>query len=202
LPDAVIQSRRYGEPALVLLDLDGTLTDPYDGIARSVAYAITHMGMSPLPEQQLRSFIGPPLQDQFATLGLDAREVERAVSLYRERFTERGPYENRVYVGVEDTLAALTAASLRLAVATSKPTTFAERIVRHFGLDKHLDLGRRDSRRPTPGSTSGIITLPTLHPLSPGIPGAAMTRPPTCFAGRGLCRAVEVAGIEPASSGT
>lgn len=133
------QSRRYGERVLVLLDLDGTLTDPYDGITRSVAYAVAHMGMSPLTEQQLRSFIGPPLQDQFATLGLDEREVEHAVALYRERFTERGLYENRVYVGVEDMLATLTAASLRLAVATSKPSTFAERILRHFGLDKHVN---------------------------------------------------------------
>jgi len=137
---AVTKRRRYGEPVLVLLDLDGTLTDPYVGICGSVAYAIAQLGKSPLTEQQLRSFIGPPLQDQFATLGLDTREVERAVALYRERFTERGLYENRVYAGVADALTALTAASLRLAVATSKPTVFAERIVRHLGLDEHLDL--------------------------------------------------------------
>ena len=125
---------------LILLDLDGTLTDPYEGITRSVAYALDRMALPALGEQGLRSFIGPPLQDQFAACGLDDEGVARAVQLYRGRFTDRGLYENRVYDGVEEALAALTAASLRLAVATSKPTPFAERILAHFGLDKHFDL--------------------------------------------------------------
>lgn len=125
---------------LILLDLDGTLTDPYDGITRSVAYALDRMGLPSLREQELRSFIGPPLQDQFATLGMDEEAVARAVHLYRERFAERGLYENRVYNGVREALGALTAASLCLAVATSKPTPFAERILTHFGLAEHFEL--------------------------------------------------------------
>jgi phosphoglycolate phosphatase len=125
---------------LVLLDLDGTLTDPYEGITKSVAYALDRMGLpSPAPHV-LRSFIGPPLQDQFASLGLDATKVDRAVALYRERFSEHGLYENEVYPGVKDALGALSAAALRMALATSKPTPFAERIVRHVGLARHLEL--------------------------------------------------------------
>lgn len=79
---------------LVLLDLEGTLTDPYDGITRSVAYALDGMGLPRLAAEALRSFIGPPLQDQFASLGLDSTNVDRAVVLYRERFSEHGLYEN------------------------------------------------------------------------------------------------------------
>jgi len=93
-----------------------------------------------LEERQLRSFIGPPLQDQFAALGLDEGDVGRAVELYRERFRDHGLYENRVYEGVPEALAARAAVPLRLAVATSKPTPFAQRIVEHFGLDVHLDV--------------------------------------------------------------
>jgi len=125
---------------LVLLDLDGTLTDPCDGITRSVTYALDGLGLPRLEERQLRSFIGPPLQDQFAALGLDEGEVGRAVELYRERFRDHGLYENRVYEGVPEALGALAAVPLRLAVATSKPTPFAQRIVEHFGLDVHLDV--------------------------------------------------------------
>lgn len=125
---------------LVLLDLDGTLTDPYDGITRCVTHALEGLGLPGLPESQLRSFIGPPLQDRFASLGLDEHDVERAVELYRERFQDVGLYENRVYEGVPEALAALAAVPFRLAVATSKPTVFAQRIVEHFGLDAHLDL--------------------------------------------------------------
>jgi len=125
---------------LALLDLDGTLTDPYDGITRSVTYALNGLGLPRLEERQLRSFIGPPLQDQFAALGLNEGDVVRAVELYRERFRDHGLYENRVYEGVPEALAALAAVPLRLAVATSKPTPFAQRIVEHFGLDVHLDV--------------------------------------------------------------
>jgi phosphoglycolate phosphatase len=125
---------------LVLLDLDGTLTDPYDGITRCVSYALEGLGLPRLGPRELRSFIGPPLQDQFASLGLDESEVGRAVALYRERFRDVGQFENRVYDGIPEALDALAAVPLRLAVATSKPTLFAQQIVEHFGLDVHLDL--------------------------------------------------------------
>ncbi len=124
----------------MLLDLDGTLTDPYEGITRCVTHALDGLGLPRLEERALRSFIGPPLQDQFASLGLDEAGVARAVDLYRERFQDQGLYENTVYAGVREALQTLAAVPFRLAVATSKPTPFAERIVSHFGLDEHLDL--------------------------------------------------------------
>ena len=80
------------------------------------------------------------MQDQFAGLGLDERGVERAVALYREGFKQHGLYENYVYEGIEDSLNALDAAAVRMAVATSKPTDFATRIVAHFDLTRHFDL--------------------------------------------------------------
>jgi len=125
---------------LVLLDLDGTLTDPYEGITKCVTYALDGLCLPRLDAQALRSFIGPPLQDQFASLGLDEGSVDRAVDLYRERFRDQGWHENRVYEGVQEALQALATVPFGLAVATSKPTPFAERIVRHFGLDEHLNL--------------------------------------------------------------
>lgn len=125
---------------LVLLDLDGTLTDPYEGITKSVSYALERLGLPPLTPDRLRAFIGPPLQDQFASLGLNAEMVDRAVSYYRERFAERGLFENQVYEGIREALGDLGAASHRLAVATSKPTHFAQRIVDYFGLGVHFEL--------------------------------------------------------------
>jgi hypothetical protein len=106
---------------LVLLDLDGTLTDPYDGITRSVTYALDGLGLPRLEERQLRSFIGPPLQDQFAALGLDEGDVARAVELYRERFRDQG---------APPTPLAPTAAPAKCtaprAPATPRPTSAAE----------------------------------------------------------------------------
>jgi phosphoglycolate phosphatase len=119
---------------LILFDLDGTLTDPFEGISRSVGHALARMDLPSLTLLQQRAFIGPPLHDSFAAMGLDDLAVEQAVTHYREYFSERGLYENRVYDGIPEALDTLTRAGLTLAVATSKPTHFAEEILSYFGL--------------------------------------------------------------------
>jgi phosphoglycolate phosphatase len=140
----------------VLFDLDGTLTDPREGITRSIAHALARMGVEPPPLDALTFAIGPPLRRSLARLlGDESTEaVERALAHYRERFADVGLFENTVYDGIEETLASLASAGATLFVATSKPQIYAERIVRHFALDSHfaavhgceLDGTREDKR--------------------------------------------------------
>ena len=121
---------------VVLLDLDGTLTDNFAGISRSICHALDRLGVGTPAEPELRRCVGPPLRVSFARL-LDTRDgalIERAIDLYRERYTELGWAENVVYSGVAEVLDTLGAAGHRLLVCTSKPQPFAERIVRRFGL--------------------------------------------------------------------
>jgi phosphoglycolate phosphatase len=140
----------------VLFDLDGTLTDPREGITRSLVHALERMGLAPPPAESLTFAIGPPLRTSLAQLlGTGERDaVERALAFYRERFAEVGLYENAPYAGIEETLAGLAAGGATLLVATSKPRVYAERILRHFGLERHfaavhgceLDGTREDKR--------------------------------------------------------
>ena len=140
----------------LLFDLDGTLTDPREGITRSIAYALERMGREPPPLDALTFAIGPPLRRSLATLLEDETPatVERAIALYRERFADVGLFENAVYAGIADALRSLAASGAALYVATSKPRVYAERIIRHFALDSHfaaihgceLDGTREDKR--------------------------------------------------------
>ena len=140
----------------VLFDLDGTLTDPREGITRSLAYALERMGVAAPPPESLTFAIGPPLRASLARLlgDDDPAVVERALALYRERFADVGLFENAPYAGIEEALQAACAAGATLFVATSKPQVYAERILRHFGLDAHftaihgceLDGTREDKR--------------------------------------------------------
>jgi len=140
----------------ILFDLDGTLTDPREGITRSIAYALERMGIAPPPLDALTFAIGPPLRRSLAQLlGSESPEaIERTLSFYRERFADVGLFENAVYDGVADCLGALAGTGATLVVATSKPRVYAERIVRHFALDRHfaaihgceLDGTREDKR--------------------------------------------------------
>ena len=124
----------------ILFDLDGTLTDPGEGIARCLRHALGRLGREAPPAAALRRFVGPPLHESFTELlGADGGAlVDEAVRVYRERFEEVGMFENRLYPGVADGLAALSGAGHRLWVVTSKPTVYADRIVDRFGLRRWM----------------------------------------------------------------
>ena len=125
----------------LFFDLDGTLTDPGEGITNSVAYALEKFGISVADRAELYPFIGPPLIDSFMKLyGFSHEKAKLAVAYYREYFHDRGIFENRLYDGIPDLLKRLTDAGKTLVVATSKPEPFARRIVEHFGLSEYFTL--------------------------------------------------------------
>lgn len=85
----------------ILFDLDGTLTDPGEGITNSVAYALEHYGIHNTDRRELYCFIGPPLLDSFRKFyGLSYEQAERGVNLYREYYRDRGIFENKVIPGI------------------------------------------------------------------------------------------------------
>ncbi|MBX0328066.1 HAD hydrolase-like protein, partial [Oscillochloris sp. ZM17-4] len=123
----------------VLFDLDGTLTDPLEGIARSVRYALEQLGRPPLSDEVLRGWIGPSLRASLASvLDGDQDLVEQGMTLYRERYGPTGIFENRVYPGIPALLGDLAAAGCAVCLATSKPQIFAQRILEHFGIARHF----------------------------------------------------------------
>lgn len=124
----------------VLMDLDGTLTDPFQGIAACIRYAMDGMGLESPSEDVLRAAIGPPLRQTFGNLltTRDARRIDEALRLYRERYSVTGLLENRAYPGVAELLANLNTVGCRLFVATSKPYVYAKKIVDHFELTKYF----------------------------------------------------------------
>lgn len=123
----------------LFFDLDGTLTDPGLGITNAVIYALERYGLDIPPRQALYKFIGPPLTWSFQTYyGFDEAESLKAVAVYREYFAEKGLFENELYPGINELLAALRDAGKTLVIATSKPEAFARRIAEHFGFAQYF----------------------------------------------------------------
>ena len=123
-----------------VFDLDGTITDSCPGILNSIRYALKKRGISEPEEGVLRSFIGPPLQQQFQRVfHLSEEEGAAMVSIYREYYGEKGIFENRVYDGVPEMLRQLKAAGIKVLMATSKPEKYAGQIAEHFGFDQYFD---------------------------------------------------------------
>lgn len=121
----------------VLLDLDGTLTDPKLGITTCIRHALTRLD-APAPDD-LSWCIGPPLlANMLKLLDGDEEKAQKGVAYYRERFADKGLFENEVYDGVEDMLKLFGERGLTLFVATAKPLVFAKQIVEHFGLSPYF----------------------------------------------------------------
>lgn len=126
----------------LLFDLDGTLSDPQQGITRSINHALAAQGFAPHDEVALCRYIGPPLDEAFRELvpGADEALVHRLIAHYRERYGDIGYAENTLYDGVPEALAALAAAGATLGLCTSKRVDFADKILRLFGLRQHFSL--------------------------------------------------------------
>lgn len=125
----------------LLFDLDGTLTDPKEGITTCVQYALAAFGIDEPDLDKLEPFIGPPLKDSFMEFyQMTEEQAEAAIEKYRERFRDTGIFENEVYGGIYDLLRTMKAAGMHMAVVSSKPTVFVERILKHFKMDQYFEV--------------------------------------------------------------
>lgn len=125
----------------ILIDLDGTLTDPKVGITTSARYGLEKVGHPISEDTNIDWIIGPPLKASLAKiLNVDADDTlaEQALMAYRERFAVTGLYENHVFEGVAETLAELKRRGYRLFLATAKPTVYAKQILEHFNLAQYF----------------------------------------------------------------
>lgn len=125
---------------LVLFDLDGTLTDPLEGIGRSINHALAHFGHPERTLKELAWCIGPPLTESFPVLSgnPDPKHTHDLILKYRERYSVTGYAENILYPGIAGLLEALSANGIPMAVCTSKKEEFAEQILALFGLSRHF----------------------------------------------------------------
>ncbi|MDA0681469.1 MAG: HAD-IA family hydrolase [Proteobacteria bacterium] len=124
----------------LIFDLDGTISDPFEGISKSVNYALGELGYETVDPEQVRPMIGPPLTEIFAFLIGDVPEghMQLLVDKYRERYASIGYRENLIYDGIPETIAALSTAGYRLGICTSKRADYATSIVKMFGLSTHF----------------------------------------------------------------
>lgn len=137
----------------ILFDLDGTLTNPYEGITKSVQYALSSFGIDE-KQENLKRFIGPPLTYSFKEYyGFDDESTAQAIKKYRERFSQKGIYENDLYEGIPELLDKLKKSGKEIILATSKPIEFSERIIEYFNLTKYFSFmagstlkGERDTK--------------------------------------------------------
>jgi phosphoglycolate phosphatase len=123
-----------------IFDLDGTLSDPSEGIFRSLHFAFEAIGRHDLKDRKLEWFIGPPIVESLRKILSDGSElqVDEALKHFRTRYGTAGKFENRLYDGIPELLTKILRRAVRTYVATSKPHAFAHDVLNHFGLAGHF----------------------------------------------------------------
>jgi phosphoglycolate phosphatase len=123
----------------IFFDLDGTITDSGEGIMNCATLALEYFGLPVPSREEMRVFVGPPLDQTFIRFGVPADKTDEAIKVFRSRYTTVGKFENFPYPGVADMLQSLKEQGHRLFVATSKPEVMAIEVLRHFDLDGYFE---------------------------------------------------------------
>ena len=118
----------------IFFDLDGTLTDSGEGIMNCAELALRHYGLPVPSREEMRVFVGPPLDQTFVKFGVPAEKAQEAIEVFRSRYRTVGKFENFPYPGIRDALQTLKEQGHRLFVATSKPEILANEVLSHFDL--------------------------------------------------------------------
>lgn len=141
-----------------LMDLDGTISDPKEGITKSVAYALNYYGIQVENLDTLEKFIGPPLSDSFQDFyGFDREKSLEAVEKYREYFKDKGIFENELYPGMEHLLKTITEQGGKIVLATSKPEVFAKRILEYFQISEYFTFAAGSTLDTTRNKKADVI---------------------------------------------
>lgn len=123
----------------ILFDLDGMMVNTDEGVFNCVKYALEKLGYPQPDGDTLKKYMGPPLKYSFVNFsGLSAEESEKALVLYRERYSKTGLFEGYVFDGIPELLEGLRGRGVMLGTATSKPEEFAVKILEKFGIAKYF----------------------------------------------------------------
>ncbi len=126
---------------MAIFDVDGTILDTTEGVLAAVSYTIEKMKFKKLDEEQLRTFIGPPIQESFAkAYQLEGPILQTIATCFRDRYKDFELLKAVPYEGIYEVFDALITQNIKTAVATYKRQDYAETILKHFGFDRYTDI--------------------------------------------------------------
>ncbi len=124
----------------ILFDFDGTLFDTKEGVAKCTQVALKHFGIEEPDWRAMDFMVGPPLDYSFDKhYGLKGDDIKKAISIYRERYLEKGVFECSPYPGLFEALTNLRKKGYKIGVASSKPEHLCRKILENHGFDDLFD---------------------------------------------------------------
>lgn len=133
-----MQNQRKNNYDAVIFDVDGTLLDTSEGLISAVNYTIDTCGLAPLTQQQLLTFIGPPVQNSLARYyNFDSEKIQQLTEVFRDAYKEKYLLQAVPYDGIYEVLEELVKNNIQIGVATYKREDYALKILKHFHFDQY-----------------------------------------------------------------
>jgi len=125
----------------ILFDLDGTILNTSKGIMDSIKYLINYKKLPCLSDEELRTFIGPPVQYSLTRFyGLTKEIAWEYANLFRDHYLKYNLYKAEPYDGIGNFLKYIKCNNYKLGLATYKRIDYANLILQHFGYIKYFDV--------------------------------------------------------------
>ncbi|MCR5273311.1 MAG: HAD hydrolase-like protein [Lachnospiraceae bacterium] len=129
----------------IFWDLDGTVTDSYEGVSKCLLYAFKEYDVKVMGEKadehtDYRRFIGPPFRESFPKYtDVSDDMLETVIEKYRERYNPIGVFECAIFPGVRETLIELREKGMKNVLTSSKPERACRDILKKFDIDGLFD---------------------------------------------------------------
>lgn len=150
----------------VVFDLDGTLVDSAGDIAEAVNRTLDDLSLPRVSEATVRSWIGEGVRKLVTTALRDAgvdRTLDEVMPSFMRHYHECLLRSPQLYDGVLETLEALQAQRLPLAICTNKPSALVPPLLEHLGIDRffaHIIGGDSlPQRKPAPEPLQHVAAL-------------------------------------------
>ena len=178
-------------PKLVLFDLDGTLVDSAPDIAAALNAALAELGQPTHPLGEVTTYVGDGAAKLVERAVDPTSEVDqqRLLERFKAQYAANVCVHTRVYPGVVETLEALRARGVPLAVVTNKPGDLARALLRALAIDGLFAavVGDGDgyARKPAPDAALALCAKHEVAPaetlvVGDGLPDVRMGRAAGC----------------------
>lgn len=128
---------------LLIFDLDGTLVDSLRDIAQSVNFTLLKIGLQPLPEKQIQSYVGDGISLLLSRCIQTQREsaeslLKEALRAYERHHTEHCLDYSKLYPDVENVLSHFQ--NKNKVIISNKPENFTKKVAKGLGIAPHFDI--------------------------------------------------------------
>lgn len=126
---------------LILFDLDGTVFDTANTILNSLKATVKNAGLRTLTEDEVNTFIGPPILDSLKRYypEMSDEEIEELTKKYRQYYIDYELLKAKPFPHIPEVIVSLKENGYKIALATYKLMKCVTPLFDYYDMTKYFD---------------------------------------------------------------